>query len=335
MNFLFRIDAGGDLGLGNFFRSLTLAENLKAKGHNIIFHHNDSSFWSLKKKLNDFHFLSIGIYEKTEIEIILENDINVFYVDGNIKFSKVVIKEIKKHCKVIFFQNLSNSRKYADIFIFPSLSNFPEFFKSFTRSTKIYKGLEYCLFNSKVSSLNFYSVNTNYPSIGIIAGGSDPTSCLSKIFNLIDFNLHKNIDFVFFKGKDNIGCLKSISNYIKNQKKDYVRVKISDFDHNQILSCSLIISVFGVSTYEFLSLRMPILSIAHNEKTLKTLNDFASKTKSLYNLGYINELCKDELNQVISNFITNKKELVFLSKKTIDVFDFRGTERVAKILLNE
>ena len=61
MNFLFRVDAGGKVGLGHFYRSVTLAHEITKRGHNVIFQHEKSIFWnSIKKKLEIQFKVSFG-----------------------------------------------------------------------------------------------------------------------------------------------------------------------------------------------------------------------------------------------------------------------------------
>ena len=146
MNFLFRVDAGGEIGLGHFYRSAALANEIKKRGHKVIFHHKKSIFWDNIKE--NFEFKSIEFNKKSTLDIILKEKIDILFVDGIIDFDKNEINEIKKYTKLIFFQNLAKSRKYADIFILPSLNYNYNFLKIFPVNTKIYKGLEYIILNS-------------------------------------------------------------------------------------------------------------------------------------------------------------------------------------------
>jgi len=336
MNFLFRVDAGDVLGLGNFFRSLSLAENLKVLGHFVIFCFKDSNFWNNLRERNEISFFSFCINDNSQIELIINYNIDVFYVDGNVEFSKDSVLEIKKYCKVIFYQNLTPSRQYSDIFIYPSLNNSYAFFSIFPISTKIFKGLEFCLFNAEVYKLRPYKFNPKIKKIGIIAGGSDPFNCLEKIFHLIDFYNNSYLNsFLFFKGKDNIGCLDSIQYFIDCHDKYEGNLEILNFDHNEVLSCSFLISVFGVSTYEFLALKMPVISVAHNEQTLITLNNFDKFTNALYNLGHIDRLEKGIFHDLIFKLSDCDNELREMSNRAGKVFDFQGINRVTNILLYE
>ena len=332
MNFLFRVDAGGEIGLGHFYRSAALANEIKKRGHKVIFHHKKSIFWDNIKE--NFEFKSIEFNKKSTLDIILKEKIDILFVDGIIDFDKNEINEIKKYTKLIFFQNLAKSRKYADIFILPSLNYNYNFLKIFPVNTKIYKGLEYIIFNSIVKNLATNPTARLDNNIGIIAGGYDPKNCLEKIFYLIDYKKFNNLTFTFYYGVDNVDKLNSIQNCINSNKFKYSNVRIEIFVHSKIITNTLLISAFGVSTLEFLALGMPILSFAHSKKNLQTLKTLQKKTKSLINLGFIEELNSNHINDIINQIIYNKEELSSYSAKAKTTISLNGLKTVSKILIN-
>ena len=334
IKFLFRVDAGENIGLGHFYRSVSLAQNLVRYGHEVYFISIKSKFW-INTNLN-FDFKSFYLESTNEIDLIITHEINILYVDGQIIYSPKYILEIKKHCKVIFFQNLTKSRIYADIFISPSIYHDYLFFSKFSNFTKIYYGLEYFIFNSKVFDLlNNKNNRVNKNKIGIIAGGSDPKNCLFKIFKLINFAMYPDHTFTFYYGIDNIGKINKISDFVISSKNTYNNVKLEKFDHNEINTNYIIISAFGVSTFEFLSLGKPIISFAHSLKNLNSLNIFENKTKSLLNVGLINNINSEVLNQYIKKLLFESKFNLKLRSKAIKTINFEGIENVTKILVNE
>ena len=79
---------------------------------------------------------------------------------------------------------------------------------------------------------------------------------------------------------------------------------------------------------------MPILSFAHSKKNLQTLKTLQKKTKSLINLGFIEELNSNHINDIINQIIYNKEELSSYSAKAKTTISLNGLKTVSKILIN-
>lgn len=155
MKILFRVDAGGEVGLGHYYRSIALANKLAEKGHKIYFVHMASRFWSNEKSNNiPFQTFEVNSLKHcNELSVIKEYSIDILYVDGIIEYNKQYMNQIKSYVKIVFYQNLSNSRSFSDIFILPSIHQKKEFFLDFGKRTQVYQGLKYFTFHDKVTSL--------------------------------------------------------------------------------------------------------------------------------------------------------------------------------------
>jgi len=326
MNFLFRVDAGRETGLGHFYRSLALAEFLNEKGHTITFLHQPSGFWE-KIKNADFSFEAVELRRATdfdELGIIKNKNIDVLYVDGIIEFSDEYLNQIKKTAKVVFYQNLSSAKHLADVFILPSIHQSESFFEDFDDSTQVYKGLEYFTFNPILSSLEEKEIHSCVKKVGIITGGSDPENTLMNIYNLIDFEEFKKQDFYFYYGED----------YMHKNKMTFAsrnNIHFQFFDHQKVIKNDLLISAFGVSTYEFMSKGMPIIAFGHQETNAQAASMLAVKTKSLISVGLINMMERD-INIVLKKVISNYGLRSRLSKSAKEILDLKGVDRVANIL---
>jgi len=331
MNFLFRVDAGGEVGLGHYYRSLSLAKKLSEKGHNIIFIHRASDFWEMEKS-RGFPFQTFELNADNpliELEIIKECSIDVLYVDGIIEFNDDFIKRIKHHAKVVFYQNNSKARHLANIFILPSVHQKQDFFKVFTSDTKIFQGLEYFIFHESIQFFDEKEDLGKGENIGIIAGGSDPRNTLKILQPLLDVKQNKDIDFTFFYGTDYKRLFE-----LKKYSTKFVKYSYKEFNHQDILNKDLLISAFGVSTYEFMALGLPILSYGHQETNAEAADYLADKTNALVSLGLIDNLSQEKLNAELIILITNKQKRERLSNLAKSTLDFKGIDRIIKILEN-
>ncbi|OEY73949.1 glycosyltransferase [Salegentibacter salarius] len=330
MKFLFRVDAGGKIGLGHFFRSINLAKKLTKRGHSVIFVHKESLFWK-EQKNNNFPFEAFQILtSQTELEIIKKYKIDKFFVDGIINFSTEFVEEIKLHSEIIFYQNLSDSKFFADKFILPSIHQSDSFFNNFNKSTKIYQGLQYFTFNENIEKLTEKKPVEKVKNIGVIAGGSDPKNTLEKILSMLEHFDSEYVNFIFFYGVDS-----SFDKIFRHSKLKNSNISCLPYDHSKILNCDLLISAFGVSTYEFMVLGMPIIAYGHQLSNSIAANYLASNTKGLVSLGFIEDVSQEYLFQELRKLIQNKEsrdQLVNNAKLSIDLF---GIERVIKIIENE
>lgn len=325
MRFLFRVDAGGKIGLGHFYRSLNLAKHLKKRGHEIIFAHKVSDFWKTTSK-HDFPFHEFTITKEIDqLTLIDQHSINVFYVDGNIEFDEKLIDSIKQSAKVVFYQNLSASRNLADIYILPSIHQQADFFNVFSDRTELYVGLKYFTFSEDIENQTKKKQTDTLNSVAIIAGGSDPKDVLRKIFSLIHFSAFEDVKFYFYYGNDY-----TFRNDIP--KKMPLNCQWLAYNADKILKSDLLISAFGVSTYEFLALGMPVISVGHQKTNAYAADHLAENTGGLISLGFIDNLAESQLNQnieMLSRDDKKRKSMSLLASKSLDL---QGIERIINIL---
>lgn len=326
---LFRVDAGEKVGLGHFFRSYNLAQALAENAYSITFVHAKSIFWN---SIKNFQFRHIALDDHNinneTINICLDNQYDLLYVDGILNFEAESFKKLKNKVKVIFYQNLSESRHFADIYILPSIHQEASYFLKFDKlKTKIYQGLEYFTFSAKMNELVPKQINLNndLSEIGVICGGSDPRNVTRKLYDLLDFLKWDTITFNFYLGENYMH-----SNSIP--QPNYKNVNFLPYDMNVIYNSDLLIAAFGVSTYEFMALGMPIISIGHQESNTYASKVLNERTKAICHLGLIDLLEADTLNETIGKFVSDITIRKSLCKKSKAILDFKGIDRIVEII---
>ena len=326
---LFRVDAGEKVGLGHFFRSYNLAQALAENAYSVTFVHAKSTFWN---SIENFQFPHIELnghnINNETINICLDRQYDLLYVDSILDFEAKSFNKLKNSTKVIFYQNLSESRHLADVYILPSIHQQESYFLKFDKlKTQIYQGLEYFTFNAKLDKLvpKQINLNTDISEIGIICGGSDPRNVTGKLYDLIDFLKWKNIVFNFYLG-ENYMHINSIP------QTHYKNVNFLPYDMSLIHNNDLLIAAFGVSTYEFMALGMPIISIGHQESNTNASKVLKEKTDAIYHLGLIDLLESDILNRTIDKFVGDRTIRKLLSEKSKAILDLKGIERIVKII---
>lgn len=327
---LFRVDAGGKVGLGHFYRSYSLAKALTKSNFEIKFVYIKSSFWSDVIKTFEFDTFALSADNANEemVDLCVKEQVDILYVDGIISFLKENLDRLPKRCKVVFYQNISDSKHLSDVYILPSIHQTVSFFKKFdNQKTQIFQGLKYFTFNEKISKLPVKEVQlkSEVNKIGIICGGSDPKNVMMTLYKLIDFEKNKNISFSFFYGVNYMHKNTLPSKEIKN-------VSFLPFEMHQINSCDFLIAAFGVSTYEFMALGMPIISLGHQKSNAEASKVLSNETKSVYHLGVIDELTKKEVNFAIQTLVNNSEKRKLLSDNSKKNIDLKGIERIKKII---
>lgn len=329
---LFRVDAGGKVGLGHFYRSLNLALTLKERGHEVVFTHLSSAFW---QAISDFSFrhyeLSFNNVESEMLSIICDEKVSIFYVDGIITFSSQFIQEVKKMAKIVFYQNLSDSKALSDVFFLPSIHQDEAFFEAFRSSTTVvYKGLEYFTFNKEIEQYSPITFQNTTPvkSVAVIAGGSDPRNVLLTLYEMLDEQrLLKDVEFVFFYGNDYL-----YKNKIPIELKN--NVSFLPYNTSLIMSHDVIIAAFGVSAYEFMCLGKPVIGVGHQKTNADALKVVAEKTNAIFDMGVIDDLDIETFNNTISSLLQDKSKLMTMSYRAKEILDTKGINRVVNILEN-
>ncbi|MGF7141299.1 hypothetical protein [Roseimarinus sediminis] len=329
MNILFRVDAGNKIGLGHFYRSMNLATQLGKRGHNIFFSYINSDFWQNEIQ-NDFPFLSVSLEsEKAEeqtLQYVTKQKIQIYYVDGIIEFSEEFISKLKNSVKIIFYQNLSKSKKNADIFILPSIHQNDAFFDDFNERTQIYIGLKYFTFNSVITKIEQkQNISNKLSSIAIAAGGSDPQNTLLTLYNYFA-KFNKGITYNFFYGLDFMHA-ESIPKELPNH------IQFKHFNHREILTNDILITSFGVSTYEFLYLGIPLISYGHQKSNAEASDVLAQKTNAFLSLGEISNLNNQKIEYSLE-MIQQYEIREALSQRGKKLLDLKGTNRIIKIIEN-
>ncbi len=324
MKILFRVDAGEGIGLGHFARSVSLANELKHRGHLIDFVCKESNFW--KEKIDSGFPYPVSVLHKgnNEINFLKDKGYDLLYVDGNINYSLEESEGIKKYVPICMYQNLSDAKVFADVYILPSIHQNSNFFQDFENSTKVFQGLSYFTFNESLYSLKSIEVCSEITKIGVVTGGSDPRNILSGVYKLVE-NLESldGIKFDFFLGESYL--------HKGSMPKSSVYRRFIPFDYRTITTCDLVICAFGVSTYEMMALGIPIISVGHQQSTSEAAQYLADQTESILHLGLYDQLSKASLQSAIDKM---RKEQVrkFYSKKARGVVDLKGVSRVADII---
>ncbi len=328
MKILFRVDAGGKVGLGHFYRSVSLAGRLRDDGHEVVFSFVESVFWSDRLR-EGFDFVveplrQADSEEKTRL-YIESRGIDVYYVDAILDFSDGFVESLRRICRVVFYQNMSLAAPRADVFIYPSLRINPEFFARFDSRPVVYRGLEYVFFHPDIARIpRKVDLPDEVRTVAVSAGGSDPLDTLRHIYSIVRACEFERFKFVFFYGSDYAFKTEIPRDCPSN-------IEFQEFDHREILKADVLLTAFGVSTYEFLCLGMPVIAYGHQASNAIASDELAQSTGALISLGEIGTINQGCLADALARLSRPavRTEMVRLATSAIDM---NGVGRVAAIL---
>ncbi|MDD3352761.1 hypothetical protein [Zoogloea sp.] len=328
MKILFRVDAGGKVGLGHFYRSVTLARKLREDGHEVIFSFLESPFWSARLEAG-FDFLVKPLHEAEAEEAtcsyIASHDVDIYYVDAILDFSYGFIERLREISKVVFYQNMSASGPRADVFIYPSSRVNQDFFGQFDSRPMVFRGLEYVVFHPDISLLPMKGrFAGGVHNVAVSAGGTDPLDTLRRIYGVVRNDIFKAYRFVFFYGSDY-----AFKNAIPRDLPS--NVEFREFDHGEILRADVLLTAFGVSTYEFLSLGMPVIAYGHQASNAIASDELAQSTGALISLGEIGAVNQDGIADALLQLSRPEFRAEMLQRASRAI-DMDGVRRVAAVL---
>lgn len=356
MKIAFRVDSGTHIGTGHLMRCLTLAKKFHKKSHEVIFVSRDhegsisnkisSTFGCTilpldnKKKVsyNDNNYQSwLGVSIDQEI-----SDSNAFFKSFSSKFDYIVIdhygldsiyeKEMAKHCsKIVVIDDLMNRYHFADYIIDQNLSAEQNRYEKLNTklSCKYLMGPQYALLKDDFKKFRpiAFVEKKSINNILVFFGGMDISGECKKVVDAFLLNDYPfNIHIILGQGHSDYSHISSAAAI--NSK-----IKLYHFIDNMAEFMSKMDVAFGAcgaTSWERATLALPALTVvsADNQKLVSEalyINEMAIEVGSTTNTSVA----------TWSNVFDHKLDLNHLNivaKKSFDLVDAQGTERILEIL---
>jgi UDP-2,4-diacetamido-2,4,6-trideoxy-beta-L-altropyranose hydrolase len=321
-----------ETGRGHFVRSKNLYQFLKKKYFvNLV----TIDKKNIKSKFNSKFFNKLNNLLKNNKIIILDFSnylffkkkffINLFSLLKKFESKIVIIDSLNKD-SILNYYNFLNP-----IMIYPYIMNKKSLFglKYFNKTRKYLVGPKYFILN-KNNNVKIYK--RMIKKILVSCGGSDKENCTLKVIKF--FSKYRNIFYLscvigpFFNKRS----IYKIKNFIKSNKlKKNVKLLFNIKNLTSIFSnFGTVISTSGLTKYEAAAYGIPNIVITPNKFQLKHNFDFAKKKICLSIKS--NDFVKREKNIIsfLNNFVLLKK----MSKRSKNLIDFKGSERIEKILIS-
>lgn len=313
MKVVFLFNASNAVGLGHFSRALSLSRSLAA--HQIpcdLIHLGELNFDEMER-LQKFS----QSYEQEFLISKTPDDLQHFFkknkfthvlvdVSENFNHERWDLKIFKNKQKIISFDDLTEFRKVADVCFYPPLDYIKELdWNGF--DGKIFSGFEYYIFRPELQLMEQY-VEPIY-DVCIACGGSDPNSLTLDIFNVME-------KFTEFKILVILGPL---AKNIELPVRYNVEILYSPLDYlNKIKESKVVISTYGVSTFEIFFLNIKNIVICLNEDHVRSAKVFEKEKNITFIDRYtLNQKLLTNINRLLSAGNTNRRRLDFEINKAI------------------
>ncbi len=329
MKIAIRVDGNKVLGMGNIYRSLTLAHELKAKKQEVSFimktdkealkivqKHEFPVFLLNKHLINDTLNIQISHIIKTNNLKMIINDVK----DTDITYMKTLKKT---DITIVNFDDLGKGRNLAD-YLFDGFLN-----KEDQTNKKEYFGPEFMILRDefKTNSNDNRKNRAQVKAIAIIMGATNSGNILEKIFSALSF-LPDTIEchFIFSKSLQDAETYQ-IDYAKKNFTFHYNPPNVSEI----FKMCDLAITAGGISMCETCTLGTPtvvIPQVPHEEKNALMFKQAGAVSSFTFNP----QISENEIFSRVNQLISNKKRRVALSQKSREYIDGQGLQRITSIL---
>jgi len=335
--YLFRVDASEEIGMGHLIRSLSLASEIKKQSFDIqnVFLTSEKYAFEIIQEAG--YDVILNKQRLDEEEFLKENLFRggLLFIDKLYDYSPGFIADIKEKISVVMFHNLCEGTYYADAFILPSAHSPDEVLNDARwnqNKVNFYHGFDYVILNEKIrTSRNLVHSASGHTKIVITTGGSDPRGVLFTLFDwLIKINAN-SVEFTFLVG-DLFMHKQKLEALMLNLPASF---KVVPYNVEEFFDASIVISTFGVTSYEMLYLGIPLISVAHAETNAKAANLLYKRTQAFIDHGLIDQADQEKFNNDLLQLIASEEQRTMLAAKSLTLLDGKGIQRVAQILMEQ
>ncbi|EKD27909.1 MAG: glycosyltransferase 28-like protein [uncultured bacterium] len=329
MKIAIRVDGSKELGMGNIFRSLTLADELKSNGQDVSFivkSYVDAYETIQKKDFPVFLVNANSINGSLTAQVCSIIDSYGFQmVINDIKNTDTCyMKELKsRNLIVVNFDDLGTGRNLADFL-------FDAFLISNSQNNKPGHnfGPKFMILRNEFNSKNNKRIiPRNVNVITVIMGAANTGDLLDKVLKAISL-LPDRIQF-------NIILSKAVTNaeiYQLNYSKPNFTFHYHPHNISELFSKSdLVITAGGISMCEACSQGTPTLVIPqmpHEETNAKHFETLGAVETFSYNP----EISLDNIHDKVLELINNHSKRVSLSSNGMKLIDGNGLNRILEVL---
>lgn len=358
MNIFIRADASVDIGSGHVMRCLTLADDLKKKGSNVTFICRDflgqlsnliksrgykaillpkpsKDYISVADDLAHAGWLNVAwdIDARETVQAIGVDTIDLLIVDHygiDFRWHKM-LRMIAKNIMVI--DDLADRKHDCDILVDQTFGRISADYKNLVPGVcNLLLGSEYAMLRKEFYNLRQKALGhrVNFSGIHRILvslGGSDPDNVTAIVLKgLNNSSLESDVEIDVLLG-ENSPHQESISKYVEEMSLNAtLSFSVTDVAE-RMLKADLAIGAGGVTSWERCCLGLPtliVINAINQEKIVSELDAHGA----VINMGEHHQLTSDKVTFMINDILQNPEKLELISKKSSEIVDGEGVDKI-------
>jgi len=336
MNFLIRVDASFEIGIGHLMRCIALGQILQDDNHDVYFLTKTTNKYLLERLRKDNFKVKklikdINIYEDAKKTTKYAKKISADWVvtDGY-KFQTDYQNIIKESgFKLMCIDDIAECHYVSDIVLNQNLNAENVFHYSCESWTKLLLGIKYVLLRREFRNLNGWKreIKKECKNILITMGGGEIYNYSLKIISALEKINDKKLNIIVILGPQT-KLNKYLEELCKRSKHDIKILRNVNNIIRYMKRCNLAITASGSIIWEYLKLKTPLILslIADNQKII--INEISSKSFA-ESLGDLRVTGESKIVKTIKYFFENKYknikidsfcEFEIIGKNTLGIF---------------
>jgi UDP-2,4-diacetamido-2,4,6-trideoxy-beta-L-altropyranose hydrolase len=296
LNFLIRVDASNEIGIGHFMRCIALGQMLKDENQNVSFLTKTNNK-SLLDRLKKENFKTKKLPDITDILIDAERtlkyarqiDANWIVTDGYIFKTEYQRKIKNSGIKLMCIDDIAECHYISDIVLNQNLNAEKIYKYSSEPYTKLLLGIKYVLLRREFRNFNNFTreIKKECKNILISMGGSDVKGLSSQLLKYLERISDLQFNIKVIVGPESIITNEIISLSKKSKHSIEILTNVEDLSE-YIKWCDISISTSGSIVWELLVFKTPmvLITVAENQENIAC--ELEKEGLSL-NLAYIDK----------------------------------------------
>ena len=321
-NVVFRVDGGGEIGMGNIYRCLTIAKKLSQRNQtNITFVCRETYTAGIEKiNKSQFECVTVAESEDDSSEILsLDPDIVFFDILNTRKDDVARLQE--ELAAVVNLEDLAGGLQHAD-FVINAL------YEESGDSTNHKSGADYFILRDEFTRES-KPIPQTAENLLITFGGSDPSNLTTRVLSALEDTVQEmSTTVVLGPGFEHTEAFAKLPESIVEN----ITIKRAVSDMAELMAWADLAVVSGGRTvYELAAMGTPAIVITQNKREHSRMSVLMEKEVIEY-LGEGSSITERKITEAIEALRTDRKKREQLSANGTMYVDGNGTQRVLDIV---
>ena len=321
-NVVFRVDGGGEIGMGHIYRCLTIAKELSQRSRTNITFVCQKTHTAGIEEINESQFEYVTVAESEEhSEAILSLDPDIVFFDILNTQKDDIARLQEELAAVVNLEDLAGGLQYAD-FVINAL------YEESGDSSNHKSGADYFILRDEFTK-EPKPIPQTAENLLITFGGSDPRNLTTRVLSILEDTVQEmSTTVVLGPGFEHMEAFSELPERILEN----ITVKRAVSDMASLMEWADLAVVSGGRTvYELAAMGTPAVVITQNEREHSRMSVLMEKDVIEY-LGEGSAVTDREISEAIEALRTNAERRELLSTNGTTYVDGNGTQRVLDIV---